>query len=167
MVSISSARRIVPDRRTTMPRLSAANGAELAAFWRAHLEGWRLSELNQREYCEVYGLPLKRFGNWRSRFRHESAGREGKLLYRRGGGLEHRLKHGLKEFRRRPRATSLPADRANSGGRRNFSLVDKRRMVDEEACRKRASVSGKQNAAPSGSQLAVMLFSAGDAPPSS
>jgi len=75
-----------------MPRLSAAKSAELAAFWRAHLEGWRRSELNQREYCETHGLPLKRFGNWRAKFRHENAGREGKLLYRRAGGLEHRLK---------------------------------------------------------------------------
>jgi hypothetical protein len=22
--------------------------------------------LNQREYCEAHGLPLKRFGNWRA-----------------------------------------------------------------------------------------------------
>ena len=51
-----------------MPRLKATKAAELEAFWRAHL------------------------ANWRAKFRHENAGREGKLLYRRAGGLEHRLK---------------------------------------------------------------------------
>jgi hypothetical protein len=29
------------------------------AFWRAHHEAWRRSELNQREYCEAQGIPLK------------------------------------------------------------------------------------------------------------
>jgi hypothetical protein len=33
------------------------------AFWRAHHEAWIESELNQREYCEAYGIPLKAFGN--------------------------------------------------------------------------------------------------------
>jgi hypothetical protein len=33
------------------------------AFWRAHHEAWRCSELNQREYCEAQGIPLKAFGN--------------------------------------------------------------------------------------------------------
>ena len=28
------------------------------AFWRAHHEAWRQSELNQREYCEAQGIPL-------------------------------------------------------------------------------------------------------------
>ena len=36
-----------------MPRLAATKHAELEAFWRAHLDGWRRSELNQREYCEA------------------------------------------------------------------------------------------------------------------
>jgi hypothetical protein len=35
------------------------------AFWRAHHDAWLQSELNQREYCEAYGIPLKAFGNWR------------------------------------------------------------------------------------------------------
>ena len=39
-----------------------------AAFWRAHHEAWQQSELNQREYCEAQGIPLKAFGNWRTRF---------------------------------------------------------------------------------------------------
>ena len=54
-----------------MPRMKAPKQAELETFWRAHLEGWRQSALNQREYCEAHGLPLKRFGNWRAKFRHE------------------------------------------------------------------------------------------------
>jgi chromosome segregation protein len=40
-------------------------------FWRAHHEAWIESELNQREYCETYGIPLKAFGNWRAKFKAE------------------------------------------------------------------------------------------------
>jgi hypothetical protein len=29
------------------------------AFWRAHHEAWRQSDLNQREYCEDRGIPLR------------------------------------------------------------------------------------------------------------
>ena len=54
-----------------MPRMTAGKRTELESFWRAHLEGWRRSDLNQREYCERHGLPLKRFGNWRAKLRHE------------------------------------------------------------------------------------------------
>ena len=36
------------------------------AFWRTHHEAWCRSELNQREYCEAQGIPLKAFGNWRT-----------------------------------------------------------------------------------------------------
>lgn len=43
-----------------MPRLTPERLAELEAFWRSHHEGWIGSSLNQREYCEVHGLPLKR-----------------------------------------------------------------------------------------------------------
>jgi hypothetical protein len=31
------------------------------AFWRAHHEAWQQSALNQREYCETQGIPLKVF----------------------------------------------------------------------------------------------------------
>jgi hypothetical protein len=41
------------------------------AFWRAHHEEWRHGDLNQREYCEVQGLSLKAFGNWRAKFKAE------------------------------------------------------------------------------------------------
>jgi hypothetical protein len=59
---------------------------ELEAFWRSHHEAWCRSDLNQREYCEVHGLPLKRFGNWRAKFKQEPEVPT-KLLYRRSGGL--------------------------------------------------------------------------------
>ena len=31
------------------------------AFWRAHHEAWKRSDLNQRQYCEVYGLLQEAF----------------------------------------------------------------------------------------------------------
>jgi hypothetical protein len=64
---------------------------ELEAFWRSHHEAWRRSDLNQREYCEQHGLPLKRFGNWRAKFKQEPEVAK-KLLYRRSGGLSHMTK---------------------------------------------------------------------------
>ena len=68
-----------------MPRMTAGKRSELKSFWRAHLEGWRSSDLNQPEYCELHGLPLKRFGNWRAKFKHEDDVPRQKLLWRRGG----------------------------------------------------------------------------------
>jgi len=53
------------------------------AFWRAHHEAWRRSELNQREYCEAEGIPLKAFGNWRAKFKAEPQPLPRRLLYRR------------------------------------------------------------------------------------
>ena len=32
------------------------------AFWHKHHEAWQQSALNQREYCEAHGIPLKAFG---------------------------------------------------------------------------------------------------------
>src|SRR5436853_6426743 len=60
------------------------------AFWRAHHEAWKRSDLNQRQYCEAQGLPLKAFGNWRAKFKAEPRAPERKLLYRRRG-LSHSL----------------------------------------------------------------------------
>jgi len=120
-----------------MPRMTASKSLELESFWRAHLDGWRRSDLNQREYCELHGLPLKRFGNWRATLKHEEPASAGKLLYRRGGGLKHMPKEN-------PSAPSNYIPSARSGGsgrRRNFSEADKRRIV-EETCREGASVSG-------------------------
>lgn len=32
------------------------------SFWRGHHEAWTRSDLNQRQYCEAQGIPLKAFG---------------------------------------------------------------------------------------------------------
>jgi hypothetical protein len=63
------------------------------AFWRAHHEAWVQSELNQREYCEAYGIPIKAFG-WRAKFKAEPQTPARKVLYRRGR-LSHTLSPGL------------------------------------------------------------------------
>jgi len=39
------------------------------ACWRAHHEAWKRSDLNQRQYCEAQGIPLKAFDNWRAKFK--------------------------------------------------------------------------------------------------
>jgi hypothetical protein len=62
------------------------------AFWRAHHEAWKRSELNQREYCEAECISLKAFGNWRAKFKSEPQPPQRKLLYRRGGS-SHTLSH--------------------------------------------------------------------------
>ena len=77
-----------------MPRLSPEKRAELEAFWWAHHEAWKGSDLNQREYCKVNDLPLKRFGNWCAQFRREPRPELLDLLYRRGG-LSHSFSHKL------------------------------------------------------------------------
>jgi hypothetical protein len=38
-------------------------GRQGEAFWRAHHEAWKRSDLNQRQYCEAEGIPLKAFGS--------------------------------------------------------------------------------------------------------
>jgi hypothetical protein len=96
-----------------VPRMTAGECSELESFWRALLDGWRRSDLNQREYCELHGLPLKRFGNWRAKLKHEEPAAMGKLLYRRGGGLKHMSKHML---RKNPSAPSGYIPSARSGG---------------------------------------------------
>ena len=55
------------------------------AFWRAHHEAWKRSDLNQRQYCEAQGLPQKGFENWRQKFKAEPEPTQRKLLYRRRG----------------------------------------------------------------------------------
>jgi hypothetical protein len=105
------------------------------AFWRAHHEAWQRSDLNQREYCEVHGLPRKGFENWRAKFKAEPQVPERKLLYRRGGlrhrlshTLSHRLSHRTNDELSRPIVPS-----ARDGHRRAFSNDDKRRIVAEAA----------------------------------
>ena len=43
------------------------------AFWRAHHEAWKRSDLNQRQYCEAHGLPHKAFENWRAEVQSRAA----------------------------------------------------------------------------------------------
>jgi hypothetical protein len=105
------------------------------AFWRAHHEGWRQSVLNQREYCEAHGIPLKAFGNWRARFKAEPQPPVRKLLYRRGGlshGLSHTLSHSLSHMTNDPLSRPIVPP-AREGHRRAFSDEDKRRIVEEAA----------------------------------
>ena len=66
----------MPDKFRTRERYGEA-------FWRKHHEAWQQSALNQREYCEAQGIPLKAFGNWRAQFKAEPQPPERKLLYRR------------------------------------------------------------------------------------
>jgi transposase len=107
------------------------------AFWRAHHEAWKRSELNQREYCEAHVLPLKAFGNWRAKFKAEPQPPERKLLYRRGD-LSHTLSHGLSHTLSHmtypsSSASELLVPPARDGHRRRFSGADKRRIVEEAA----------------------------------
>ncbi|MEA2807363.1 MAG: hypothetical protein QOJ17_1504 [Rhodospirillaceae bacterium] len=64
------------------------------AFWRAHHEARQQSALNQRQYCEAHGIPLKAFGNWRAKFKAERQPPVRILLYRRRG-LSHTPSHAL------------------------------------------------------------------------
>ncbi len=119
-----------------VPRMTAGKRSELESFWRAHLDGRRRSDLNQREYCELHGLPLKRFGNWRATLKHEEPASAGKLLYRRGGVLSHMTKDPVPAP-----GSHIPSARSTPPGkRRRFSEADKRRIV-AEADRPGASVS--------------------------
>lgn len=104
------------------------------AFWRAHHEAWMRSDLNQREYCALHGLPLKRFGNWRAKFKAEPQPPAPKLLYRRGGlshTLSHSLSHRLSHMTNGMEMTGpfVPAPR--DGHRRKFTDADKRKIVAE------------------------------------
>jgi hypothetical protein len=94
------------------------------AFWRAHHEAWVQSELNQREYCETYGVPLKAFGNWRAKFKAEPQTAARKVLYRRGT-LSHGLSHGLSH----DLGATIPP--AREGRRRKFSEADKRQILEQ------------------------------------
>ena len=113
-----------------MPRLKPEKSAELEAFWRAHHDGWVGSSLNQREYCEAHGLPLKRFGNWRAKFKDEEVAARRDLLYRRGG-LSHMPSH-MTDRDNEPISTGyIPSGKGLPEVRRNFRRSDKRRIVLE------------------------------------
>lgn len=113
-----------------MPRMTASKSLELEAFWRSHHEGWANSSLNQREYCEAHGLPLKRFGNWRAKFKDEAEAVQKGLLYRRGG-LSHMSSH-MTDRDNEPTSTGyIPSGKGLPEARRNFRPADKRRIVAE------------------------------------
>ena len=107
-------------------------------FWRAHHVAWRRSDLNQREYCEAQGIPLKAFGNWRAKFKAEPQLQARKLLYRRGGvshplshPLSHSLSHALSHVTYPSSSSPLPGPvvpPARDGHRRRFSEVDRCRI---------------------------------------
>jgi hypothetical protein len=115
------------------------------AFWRAHHEAWKRSDLNQREYCESQEISLKAFGNWRAKFKAEPEAPQRKLLYRRGGA-SHSLSHPLSHS---PSHMTYPSSGsaqrpivppARPGHRRRFSVADRSHIL-AEAARPGASVS--------------------------
>lgn len=102
------------------------------AFWRAHHEAWQQSALNQRQYCEAHGIPLKAFGNWRARFKAEPQLAVRKLLYRRHGlshTLGHSVSHRLSHMTYGRAEPIVPP--AREGHRRKLSEADKRRIVED------------------------------------
>jgi len=123
-----------------MARLNSEKLAELEGFWRSHHEEWERSTLNQREYCEAHGLPLKRFGNWRAKFKTETSVVQGKLLYRRGGSLGHMASH-MSEKEIAPTSTGyVPSVRSIPDGCRNFRMADKKRIVAEAMAPRRFGI---------------------------
>ena len=114
-------------------------------FWRAHHEAWKRSDLNQREYCEVQGLSLKAFGNWRAKFTAEPEAPARKLLWRRGGAshtLSHSQSHTLGHMTY-PSSEALAVPvvlPARDGHRRRFSDAQRAHIL-AEAARPGASVS--------------------------
>src|SRR5258708_37474987 len=108
----------MPDKVLTRERYGEA-------FWRKHHEAWQQSALNQREYCEAQGIPLKAFGNWRAKFKAEPQLPTPKLLYRRRGlshTLSHRLSHSLSHMTNDLPDPIVPP--AREGHRRTFSESD-------------------------------------------
>jgi hypothetical protein len=108
------------------------------AFWRAHHEAWQRSNLNQREYCEAQGIPLKAFGNWRAKFKAEPQPPTRKLLYRRGGlshTLSHSSSHTLSHVTYPSSLDGRVVPPARDGHRRRFSQADKRWTEFSEATR--------------------------------
>jgi hypothetical protein len=115
------------------------------AFWRAHHEAWKRSDLNQREYCEAEGIPLKAFGNWRAKFTAEPQPPARKLLYRRGRvshtlghSPSHTLSHVTYPSSDAASAPIVPPPRP--GHRRRFSDAERAHII-AEASKPGASVS--------------------------
>ena len=103
------------------------------AFWRAHHEAWKRGDLNQRQYCEAQGIPLKSFGNWRAKFKAEPQPPKSKLVYRRGG-LSHLLSHTLSHLTYPSSWSEGPVvPPPHEGHRRRFSKADKDRILEGAA----------------------------------
>ena len=51
------------------------------AFWRAHHESWKRSDLDQQEFCETEGISLKAFWTMGTKFTAEPQPPARKLLY--------------------------------------------------------------------------------------
>lgn len=115
------------------------------AFWRAHHEAWKRSDLNQREYCASQSLSLKAFGNWRAKFKAEPEVPARKLLWRRGG-VSHTLGHtsshtpGHMTYPSSGEADVPVVPPARDGHRRRFSDAQRTHIL-AEAARPGASVS--------------------------
>lgn len=108
------------------------------AFWRAHHEAWKRSDLNQRQYCEAHGLPQKGFENWRQKFRAEPEPAQRKLLYRRRGlspPLSPPVSPPLSPGSHPSSHAEQPiVPRPREGHRRRFSGADKAWILEEAAC---------------------------------
>lgn len=107
------------------------------AFWRAHHEAWKRSDLNQRQYCEAHDLPQKGFENWRQMFRAEPEPAQRKLLYRRRGlspPLSPPVSPPLSPRSYHSSHAQQPiVPRPREGHRRRFNDGDKLRILDEAA----------------------------------
>jgi hypothetical protein len=107
------------------------------AFWRAHHEAWKRSDLNQRQYCECHGLPQKAFENWRQKFKAEPEPSQRKLLYRRSQlspPLSPPVSPPLSPGDLSLLAAGTPiVPRPREGHRRRFSEADKASILAEAA----------------------------------
>jgi hypothetical protein len=109
------------------------------AFWWAHHEAWKRSDLNQRQYCEAEGIPLKAFGNWRAQFKAEPQAPERKLLYRRRSlspplspPVSPLISPLLSPVTYPSSQLARPiVPRPREGHRRRFSDADKRQILEE------------------------------------
>ena len=112
------------------------------AFWRAHHEAWKRSDLNQREYCEAHHIPQRAFENWRVIFKAEPQPIQRKLLYRRGS-LSHTVSHtpshslshtlGHVSYPTSPPTAPLRIPPPQTGHRRRYSEADRGRILEEAA----------------------------------
>lgn len=115
-----------------MSHLPPRKRMDLREFWFRHLLAWQDSDMNQREYCEVYELPLKRFGNWRATLRPEMPPPPKRLLYRRSCTLRQMPRHmPSKDIGAVSPGYIPPPPVSPPPGRRYFSSADKRNIVAE------------------------------------